>query len=78
MTFSVHEAKTQFSKLLDLVEHGEEIVILRHGKPVAQLVVARNRKRPQFGALKDAPKWPENWDEPLSDSEADAFWDGRW
>ena len=78
MTFSVHEAKTNLSKLLDLVENGEEIVILRHGKPVAQLVGAKSQQRPQFGEMKNEPKWPEAWDRPLSDEEADAFWEGRW
>lgn len=31
------EAKTQFSDLLDKVEAGEEVLITRHGKPVARL-----------------------------------------
>jgi prevent-host-death family protein len=31
------EAKTRFAQLLDRVERGEEIVITRHGKPVAVL-----------------------------------------
>jgi hemolysin-activating ACP:hemolysin acyltransferase len=35
MNVSVHGAKTQLSKLLDLVEDGESIVIERHGRPVA-------------------------------------------
>ena len=35
---NVYEAKTQLSKLLERVEAGEEIVIARHGKPVARLV----------------------------------------
>jgi prevent-host-death family protein len=35
---NIHEAKTHLSKLLDRVEHGEEIVIARNGKPVARLV----------------------------------------
>lgn len=35
-----HEAKTHLSQLLDRVEHGETIVITRHGKPVAKLVPA--------------------------------------
>jgi hypothetical protein len=35
MSVSVHAAKTQLSKLLDLIEEGEEVVIARHGKPVA-------------------------------------------
>jgi prevent-host-death family protein len=32
------EAKNRLGQLLDLVEHGEEVVITRHGKPVARLV----------------------------------------
>jgi prevent-host-death family protein len=34
------EAKNRLSALLDRVEHGEEIVITRRGKPVAKLVPA--------------------------------------
>ena len=39
MTTSVnmHEAKTQLSALLALVEKGEEVVICRANKPVARL-----------------------------------------
>lgn len=35
---NVYEAKTHLSKLLDRVEHGEQIVIARNGRPVAELV----------------------------------------
>ncbi len=42
-TFAAFDAKTHFSKLLDLVEAGEEIQITRHGKPVARLVAERPR-----------------------------------
>jgi prevent-host-death family protein len=35
---NVYEAKTHFSRLLERVEHGEQIVIARNGKPVADLV----------------------------------------
>ena len=34
---NVHQAKTQLSKLLDQLLDGEEVVIARHGKPVARL-----------------------------------------
>ena len=34
------EAKNRLGALLDQVEHGEEIVITRRGKPVAKLVPA--------------------------------------
>lgn len=32
------EAKNTLGTLLDRVEHGEEIIITRHGKPVARLL----------------------------------------
>ena len=36
-----YEAKTHLSDLLDRVERGEELVITRHGKPVARLIPAQ-------------------------------------
>jgi prevent-host-death family protein len=39
----IFEAKTQLSALVDEVEKGQEIVITRHGKPVARLVRAEER-----------------------------------
>jgi len=33
-----YQAKTHFSELLEKVEAGEEIIITRHGAPVAKLV----------------------------------------
>jgi prevent-host-death family protein len=39
-TIGAFEAKTHFSQLLDKVAHGEEIIITRHGAPVAKLVSA--------------------------------------
>ena len=35
---NMHEAKTNFSKLIALVEQGEEIVIARDGRPVARVM----------------------------------------
>ena len=37
-TVGAYEAKTHLSELLEKVEAGEEIVITRHGTPVAKLV----------------------------------------
>jgi prevent-host-death family protein len=36
--FNIHKAKTQFSKLIQRVESGEEVIIARAGVPVARLV----------------------------------------
>ncbi|MFM7360622.1 MAG: type II toxin-antitoxin system Phd/YefM family antitoxin [Cyanobium sp.] len=41
MQASVHEAKTNLSKLLEAVARGERVVITRHGVPAAELVPAR-------------------------------------
>ena len=38
-------AKTHFSQLLDEVERGQTIVILRHGKPVARIVPDEQARR---------------------------------
>ena len=38
MEIGAFEAKNKLGMLLDRVERGEEIIITRHGKPVARLV----------------------------------------
>ena len=45
MTVNVHEAKTQFSKLLAKACSGEEVVIAKAGKPVAKLVAIGEKPR---------------------------------
>jgi prevent-host-death family protein len=77
MNVSVHGAKTQLSKLLDLVEDGEAVVIERHGRPVAQLVAVRKRRPSALGAMRGQFSMTEGWERALSDEEADAFWNGR-
>lgn len=37
-TVGAYDAKSRLSSLLDQVERGEEIVITRHGRPIARLV----------------------------------------
>jgi prevent-host-death family protein len=37
MQVTLHEAKTQLSKLIAAAERGEEIIIARRDKPVARL-----------------------------------------
>ena len=77
MNVSVHAAKTQLSKLLDLVEDGEEVVIQRHGKAVAQLVPVRRRRPSAAGAMRGEFEMTEGWERALTDEEAEAFWNGR-
>jgi prevent-host-death family protein len=77
MNVSVHGAKTHLSKLLDLVEDGEAVVIERHGRPVAQLVPVRSRRASALGAMRGQFTMAEGWERPLSDDDAEAFWGGR-
>ena len=74
----MHEAKTQLSRLLDLVSDGEEVLIHRHGKPVARLSAARVAAESPFGAMRGEFQMRDGWDRPLSDDEADSFWEGKW
>jgi prevent-host-death family protein len=77
MNFSVHGAKTHLSKLLDLVEDGEPVVIERHGRPVAQLVPIRTRRASALGAMRGQFAMTEGWERPFTDEEAETFWGGR-
>lgn len=53
-------AKTHFSQLLDEVERGATIVILRHGRPVARIVPDEdNRRQRQRQALENIKKLGE-------------------
>lgn len=63
--FNIHEAKTHLSRLIDRVEHGEEIVISRAGTPVAKLVpVAPRARRIGRGSLAGRLILADDWDSP--------------
>ena len=53
MQVNIHEAKTQLSRLLELVEQGETVIIARHGQPVAELVPARRASGFPFGIARE-------------------------
>lgn len=48
MLVNIHEAKAQFSRLVERVARGEEIVIGKAGKPVAKLVPLLKGVKPSF------------------------------
>lgn len=53
MTVNMFEAKTQLSKLVEMAERGEEVIIARAGKPVARLTKLEPEKpKIRYGALK--------------------------
>lgn len=64
MPVNIHEAKTHFSRLVERVERGEEIVIARGGKPVARLVPLSAGPR-VFGRMRGRIRVPDDFDAPL-------------
>ena len=75
MHASVHEAKTNLSKLIEAMQRGERVIITRHGIPTAELVPARPA-RVRFGVLKGKVRdIPDSFFEPPSEEELTA-WEG--
>jgi prevent-host-death family protein len=71
--YNVHEAKTHFSRILEQVATGEEVIISKAGEPVAKVVPLRPKvRRTGRGSLPGEIHIPEDFDE-LPDDIADAF-----
>lgn len=75
MQVNIHEAKTHFSKLLERVALGEEVVIAKAGKPIAKLVkLAETPKQRVPGSGKGDFVVPDDFNEPLPDEILDEFY----
>lgn len=73
-TVSLHEAQTHFSRLLEEVSKGKEVVIAKSGKPMAKLTgfaPAKPDRKPGF--LKGKIKIAENFDAYLTDDMLNAI-----
>jgi prevent-host-death family protein len=74
MDISTAEAKNRLPQLIRAVEAGEEVIITRHGKPVAQLgPPPAARGKVIFGGMKDRIKLYPGWDDPIDE---DRFLEG--
>lgn len=90
MIRNVHDAKTHFSKYLNLAAAGEEIILAKAGKPVAKLVplnaVDKNKKI-KTTKKKKTPKrklgqfdgWvvPDSAFTPMGENELKEWYDGK-
>ncbi len=73
-TVNIHDAKTQFSRLLDAAVAGEEIIIEKAGKPIARLVaMERVKVTRRFGALKGKVRMDDDFDAALPGNILDSF-----
>ena len=73
--FHIHDAKTNLSRIIDRVEHGEEIVISRAGTPVAKVVpLSRTVNRTGRGSLRGSLVIADDWDsDEVNNAIADDF-----
>lgn len=61
---NVYEAKSQLSRLIDRAAAGEEVVIARHGRPVARLVPYLPRRAARrLGQFRGQVRVSRNFDE---------------
>jgi len=71
---NVHAAKSNLSKLIEEATKGEEIVIARGSEPVVKLVpVHRPEAKRQFGSLKGRLVVPDDFMDPLTSEEVEAW-----
>jgi prevent-host-death family protein len=71
MAYTVHQAKTHFSRLLKEAEAGQEVIVLRGKKPVAKLVPIEPPAptRSLAGAYRGLIHWDEDAFDPMTDKD---------
>ena len=70
MVVSTAEAKNRLPELIRAVEGGEQVVITRHGRPVAQIAPPpAERRKPVLGGMKGRIRFLPGWDDPITEEE---------
>ena len=73
---NIHEAKTHFSRLVERVEAGEEIIIAKAGRPAARLVPIEGARKPvKIGGLKAQVPVPDDFNT-MFENEVEAAFNG--
>jgi prevent-host-death family protein len=61
---NIHEAKTHFSKLIEQVLNGEEVIIAKAGKPIVRVIRYQQSDEPRRpGAWKGKVRMSDDFDE---------------
>jgi prevent-host-death family protein len=74
VAYTVHQAKTHFSRLLKEAEAGQEVIVMRGSKPVAKIVPINEAVAPELpfrllGAFAGKVHWDEDAFDPMTDEE---------
>lgn len=72
-TVNIHEAKTHFSKLIQSVLDGDEVIIAKAGHPVVKMMPIRPRKERKFGTMKGKISVSDDFNDPLPNDLLDLF-----
>jgi prevent-host-death family protein len=74
MEFSTGDAKNRFTELIRATERGEQIVITRHGRPVAQIAPApAGQRKAKLGGMRNRIRLLPGWNAPV---DPDRFLEG--
>ncbi len=60
MIVNISEAKANLSKLIDMVYHGEKVVIAKNNLPIADLVMHKPSGKRKLGLLKGKMHVPDD------------------
>lgn len=72
---NIHQAKTNFSHLINQVLRGEEVVIAKRGIPLIKLTLYEKKATPRKGGqLKGILVVEDNFDEPLPQEVLKSFY----
>lgn len=70
MDVSIAEAKNRFTDLIRIAADGEQVVITRHGRPVAQIAPPPpERRKVRLGGMKGKIRLLPGWDDPITEEE---------
>jgi prevent-host-death family protein len=75
MAYSVHQAKTHFSRLLKEAEAGQEVIVMRGSKPIARIVpIETSKPEPELpfrlaGAYRGKISWAVDAFDPMTDED---------
>ncbi|MCK5197487.1 MAG: type II toxin-antitoxin system prevent-host-death family antitoxin [Spirochaetales bacterium] len=75
MIVNISDAKTNLSKLVDMVYHGEKVVIAKNNLPLVDLVPHKPEGKRKLGLLQGEFTVPDNFDD--EDSEINEMFYGK-
>lgn len=75
----MYEAKTNFSKIMNLVEHNEEIIIARNGHAIARIIPFTDGAVPRrkIGTMRGKIKVSPDFDDPLPEDILESIYLGK-